>query len=161
MRHHPLTALALLLLGASAGCHGSGATPRGGEESKQSSASVVELRRLAGTWEAVAKVYDGLDQPEEGYRLTVRGDAFEVVQRGKTFIKGTLRVDPSKQPATLDFYPTQGDVPGKPLLAVYDLKDDEFRYCYVNPGEPRPGELTSRRGSERTLVTLRRAKPKQ
>jgi uncharacterized protein (TIGR03067 family) len=106
-------------------------------------------------------VYDGLEQlqPEEIVRMTVRDDAFEVVKHGKPFIKGTLHLDPSRHPGALDFYPVQGKVPEEPLRAVYELKEDEFRYCYVGPGRPRPGELSSVRGSERTLFTYRRVKP--
>jgi uncharacterized protein (TIGR03067 family) len=164
MHKSPLFQVAvLLLLGLLTGCtKGVSTSPLQEKDSTRRVLSEKELQRLQGIWEVTSRIFDGVEQlqPEESVRMTVRGDSFEVTKNGKPFIKGALHLDPTQHPGVLDYYPTQGKVPEEPLRAVYELKDDEFRYCYVGPGRPRPGELSSRRGSERTLFTYRRLKPK-
>jgi uncharacterized protein (TIGR03067 family) len=134
-----------------------------GGDAKQDAAQ-KELKRLQGTWEAVAAVIDGIKQvPQKGkgHHLVIQGDAYTLESAGKPFGKGTLRVDPAKKPPALDLTPADGDSLGKPIPCIYELTGDELRVCMGRIGKARPAEFVSREGSKHILNTYRRLTPKE
>ena len=132
-----------------------------GGDAKQGAAQ-KELKRLEGTWEAVAAVVDGIKQVPakgKGHRLVIQGDAYTLETSVKPFVKGTLKVDPAKKPHTLDLIPADGGASGKPIPCIYELNGDELRVCVGRIGKARPAEFISKEGSRHILTTYRRVTP--
>src|ERR1700720_3417383 len=84
---------------------------------------------LDGDWEMVSTVRDGKDvaPPGEGKALlTINGDSV-TFKMGDMSHKGTIKVDASKTPKTLDLMPADGPQAGKTLVGIYEVKGDELR----------------------------------
>jgi uncharacterized protein (TIGR03067 family) len=121
------------------------------------------LKRLEGAWVITSRVFNGTPQvePRGGTRLLIRGTSYALEAAGDTFVRGSLRVDPTKSPAALDLSPENGPDKGRTLLCIYSTNGDTLRYCFPGSGGFRPNELTAERGSNHELVTLRRLKPRE
>jgi uncharacterized protein (TIGR03067 family) len=129
-----------------------------------------ELRMLEGTWEMVSVVGDGKQQDfGRPIQITIRGDQFTAervgTSTGKSLIgKGPLKVDPGKNPRTIDFITTEGPGKGTQALMFYEVQGDELRLCETRADKsrkdlPRPAEFSAGPGSGRVITTLRRVKP--
>jgi uncharacterized protein (TIGR03067 family) len=71
---------------------------------------------------------------------------------------GTLKLDPSKTPATLDIKIADGPDKGKTQLAIYKLDGDTFTLCFARPEQDRPKEFTAKAGSEHAVFVFKRQK---
>jgi uncharacterized protein (TIGR03067 family) len=122
-----------------------------------------ELKRLEGTWEAVAAVVDGVKQElkkGKGHHLVIQGDTYTLESNGKPFGKGTLKVDPAKKPKAIDLIPTDNKEEGKAIPCIYEQNGDELRLCMGRIGRPRPTNFAAADGSKHILTTYRRVEPK-
>jgi uncharacterized protein (TIGR03067 family) len=134
------------------------------KEKAKKEAVAKELKSLEGDWVVVSLEGNGqkVDVAEgDGSQLSCRGDSYTQSVRGVAEVKGTLVVDPSRTPKTMDLTPAGK---GKPVAALYlyELKGDELRLCgnyYL--GRPRPAELKAQYGSNLIIFTYRRVKPKR
>ena len=111
-----------------------------------SDAVATEMEKFQGTWRQIAHERDGVaDPPEErGWepRVTFSGDTFVVtLADASTPIKGTLKVDPSRQPKALDLTDTFGADAGKTFLAIYAFEGDRLTFCAADAGQERPTEF--------------------
>jgi len=117
-------------------------------------------KELQGTWEAVASVRDGKDQPPDKGGMIVamiEGDAL-TLKIGDQTRTATLKVDATKTPPTMDVLMEDGPQKGKTMKAIYQIKDDELKVCHGEPGADRPTEISSKEGSGLTVVTFKRVK---
>ena len=114
---------------------------------------------LQGTWEAVACVRDGKDQPPDKGAIvaTVEGDAL-TLKVGDEARKCSLKVDASRTPRSMDVLPEDGPHKGETIKAVYEIKGDELRVCHGEPGADRPTGLSAKEGSGLTVMTFKRVK---
>jgi len=116
-----------------------------------SDAIAEEMKKLQGTWKQIAYERDGVTEPldEQGWepRVTFTGDAFVVaLSDGSIPIKGTYKLDPTRNPKTIDWSDTIGEDAGKTLLAIYSLEGDRLVFCAAYPGQERPTEFRTRPG---------------
>src|SRR5262245_52558484 len=121
-----------------------------------------EAERLRGTWLQVAYERDGVTDPpdEQGWdpRVTFAGDTFVVtLADGSTPIKGTFKLDPTRDPKAVDWTDTFGADAGKTFLAVYRLEGDVFTFCAALPGLERPTGFRTKPGQ--VLRVSRRESP--
>ena len=121
-----------------------------------------EMKKLQGTWKQIAYERDGVTEPldEQGWepRVTFTGDTFVVtLADGSIPIKGTYKLDPTRDPKTIDWNDTIGEDAGKTLLAIYSLEGDRLVFCAAYPGLERPTELRTRPGQ--VLRVSQREKP--
>jgi uncharacterized protein (TIGR03067 family) len=140
-----------------------GAALTAGSEARQTAVE-KDLKRLAGTWEAVGAVVDGVKQEPrkgKGHRLVIRDDSYTLEASSKPFAKGTLKVDPSKKPPALDLIPSEGDVAGKTIPCIYEIKGDELRVCVGRIDQSRPTEFDSKEGTKHMLNIYRRIADKE
>jgi uncharacterized protein (TIGR03067 family) len=118
---------------------------------------------LAGTWRAATYALDGKEATAadlKDIRLIIDGDGkFKAQNAGQTFLAGTIKLGPDKNPRAMDITYTEGDLKGQTSLAIYELASDTLRICRAAPGKPRPTEFASRPGSGLTLMSYQRAKP--
>ena len=110
-----------------------------------------EMKKLQGTWKQIAYERDGVTEPldEQGWepRVTFTGDTFVVtLADGSIPIKGTYKLDPTRDPKTIDWADTVGEDAGKTLLAIYSLEGDRLVFCAAYPGQERPTEFRTRPG---------------
>jgi uncharacterized protein (TIGR03067 family) len=119
-------------------------------------------RKLEGAWTATKAERDGKPANDVvGHRLTFTGNRFQIQSKdGKTRYAGTVRVDPSAKPATMDFEHTEGALKGKVWKAIYALDGEKLTTCDngPNPDKGRPSSFEATAGSGYILITFQRAK---
>src|SRR5262249_6605383 len=94
-----------------------------------------------------------MDVPEEILKsIKVRFEGAKVTLEILGEMKdGTVKVDPTKKPPTIDL-----TVDGKTALGIYELDKGTLKMCTAEPGEPRPKDFKSE-GDKQMLVVLKRA----
>jgi uncharacterized protein (TIGR03067 family) len=121
----------------------------------------AELKKLQGTWTVAKQINDGTETPaEEAKKIKVIFDGegkWKVDVEGTTFVEGTLTLDPSKKPKTIDYKITKGDEKDKVLMAIYELEGDSFKHCGAFKGA-RPTAFASAPGSGHTFTVFQRQK---
>ena len=131
--------------------------PCAGDDAKK------ELKSLEGSWEYASILVEGKKVvfPEgKRLRLVIKGDTYTLELYGKRYERGTLAVDPAKQPKALDMTATEGKGKGDKKLGIYEIKGDQLRACLALPGMPRPTTFAADPGSNRLLGEYRRVKAK-
>jgi uncharacterized protein (TIGR03067 family) len=121
-----------------------------------------DLERLQGTWVVVGgeekgDVFTREEAKREGRSLVVKGNSFNWFKRGREKEKATVRLDPTKRPAVLDFiYPGGQGETGNTNHAIYSLDGDRLTICVSrkfqpNRPEERPKKLTTKKGENGDL----------
>ena len=119
-----------------------------------------DRKLLQGTWKPREAVLgDNKIDPMllEKAALVIDGDKYTVRLADKEE-QGSLTIDATKAPKTLDIFPTSGDNNGKTLLAIYELADDKLTVCYSLTPSVRPEDFEA---DSNTLLVVKyeRAKP--
>ena len=119
-----------------------------------------DLKALEGTWKVASAEAGG--QPVESDDLnalvvTITGDHFTVKTK-ESMEGGTLKLDETLNPRTMDATMTEGFEAGKVTRAIYELMGDTLRVCYALDGSERPSELATKDGSPWLLITYQREK---
>jgi uncharacterized protein (TIGR03067 family) len=121
-----------------------------------------DRKTLAGTWQAVSYELDGKKAPADDLKdvqLVVDAEGKATAKRaGQTFIAGTTKIDPTKEPKTIDVSYLEGDIKRQTALGIYEVKGDTLRICRAAPAKDRPTEFSSKPGSGHTLMVYKRAK---
>jgi uncharacterized protein (TIGR03067 family) len=92
------------------------------------------------------------------------GDEFSIKMRDMVITKGKCKIDPSKNPKTIDMEITEAAreiEKGKTIPGIYDLDGNTLKWCYDhsgNKGTGRPQEFSAKTDTKHTLVTLKREK---
>jgi uncharacterized protein (TIGR03067 family) len=151
----PLTLLAALALAADPADKDK---DKGGDAEKDKAA-------LKGKWEPMSSESGGNKDDEseyKQYRLVFDGDKFTILKSGEEHMKGTMKIDASQKPRRLDLVIEEcqeGDMKGKSLEGIYELKGDELKWCFVPPDKgDRPKEFASQSDTSQINVTLKREK---
>lgn len=125
------------------------------------SARANDLKALEGTWKVKAGEARGkaIDSEElKAVIVTIKGDRYEVTtNEGKD--GGTLKLDETQKPKTIDATDTEGLDAGKVVKAIYELSGDTLRVCYAIEGEERPTRFATSEDSPFLLITYEREKP--
>jgi uncharacterized protein (TIGR03067 family) len=132
-----------------------------GSDRPAADANKKDLEAMQGDWAAVSITHDGYKLPDDDAQSlfrTVKGDQYTVFLFKKAISKGTLKVDATKKPKTIDFVPADTGAKSEPILGIYELEGDSWKICYALPGKERPKELTSKKGSGHALAVWEREK---
>jgi len=120
-----------------------------------------DLDRLKGTWNVVAVEINGKRLPAEkteGWKLIIDGNHYRL-QAGKENIEGTYRLDPTKNPRSIDALRTNGADKGKTRRGVYRLNGKHLQMCFGEVGKKtRPHSFITSDGSGLTLYVFERGK---
>ncbi len=119
-----------------------------------------DLKDMTGTWkvesaEAGGKKIESEDLKEIVVKIT--GDRYEVKAKDKVDA-GTLKLDETQKPKTMDATDTEGLDAGKVVKAIYELSGDTLRVCYALEGGDRPTEFATKEGSPLLMLTYKREK---
>jgi uncharacterized protein (TIGR03067 family) len=121
-----------------------------------------DLEMLQDIWSYVPIEQDGAKQQrkrgDDIQTITFQGDKFEVKRGGKVIQAGTQKLDPGKNPKTIDANITEGEGKGTVLLGIYELNGDALTVCFDPQGKKRPTELKTTAGSGYLLVIMQREK---
>jgi uncharacterized protein (TIGR03067 family) len=119
-----------------------------------------DLKAFEGTWQYTSQEADGKEADKEMLKavtITVADGKWEVKHEGKTFLEGTVKLDPSKKPKAADWtITTDGDLKGKTALGIYDVDKETWRHCFAF--DKRPEKFESKEGSKVTNAVLKRVK---
>jgi uncharacterized protein (TIGR03067 family) len=126
-----------------------------GEETKG------DLDKLQGHWVMVESTRDGKKMPAEiNIERTIEGRNYTVTvqsDEGEQVLAGTLKIDSTKKPKTIDATRTQGSDSDKAMLGIYELEGDKQKVCFAPPGKNRPTEFTSKAGTGHVLTIWQKA----
>jgi uncharacterized protein (TIGR03067 family) len=135
----------------------------GAQEAKKEDAVKEELKKLEGTWIAKSLVMDGKEEPnveEKKILLIITGEKFKVSIDDMDLSEGTVVIDPSKKPKTIDLKYTAGPNKDKVEAGIYELDGDNLKTNFTQPAgnTERAKEFTSKEGSNLELITFKRKK---
>ena len=117
-----------------------------------------ELEKLQGVWNFVSLELEGTkfsEQMFKGSKIMIKGDTFTSIAGGITYT-GTVKIDDTKNPKTIDMIFTGGPEKGKTSLGIYELDSDNWKICLGLAGRDRPKEYVTKPGSGHALETLER-----
>jgi uncharacterized protein (TIGR03067 family) len=120
-----------------------------------------DLEAMQGDWAAVSYIQDGQQLPDDdaqAFFRNMKGNEYTVFRFDRPLGKGTFTLDATKSPRTIDAVPAIRGGKGKPILGVYEIKQNRLTLCFAAPGKDRPTEFTSIPGSGRTLTVWEREK---
>lgn len=120
-----------------------------------------DAKSMDGTWLPSTAELGGEKFPDEvrkSIKLVI-GDGKYTVTVGKEPDKGTVKLDPSKKPKSMDITGVEGPTKGKTILAIYEMTGDTLKICYDLSGNARPSAFKTTTGSRLFLVTYHRGKP--
>jgi len=100
---------------------------------------------LQGTW--VLTTINGQPLSDE-LTLTFTGDKYHQTVGGAVNERGTIKVDASKKPMTIDLAITEGADAGKTQLGIVEVTGDTIRGSLDTPGAgQRPADFTIKDGA--------------
>ncbi|MCI0643248.1 MAG: TIGR03067 domain-containing protein [Gemmataceae bacterium] len=120
-----------------------------------------ELKELQGTWSTEK------DGKSASMVISKKDFTFTMTAEGKKGVaKGTVTIDPAKNPKHIDFTIKEGDgefekYAGKTSVAIYELKGDTLRWSANEPGkDARPTAFPEKDGDsgDHLTLTLKREK---
>lgn len=121
----------------------------------------VHRKELDGTWLGVLGRFDGkkvVEDEAKEVQLTISGERYTLV-RGDKIDRGTSKIDPTRNPKTMDLTVMGGEFEGQTLLGIYEVVGDTHKACFSTAGKARPVEFASEPGSGQILWVFARAKP--
>ena len=121
-----------------------------------------DLQAFKGTWRLNSMEEDGKKFSEEEIKEVIGTSdglgKFSVRRGDKLVGEGSIKLDPTKKPRTIDATYTGGERKGQAVLGIYEIESDTFRVCVARPGDERPAEFSAKAGSGRTLIVYKREK---
>lgn len=123
-----------------------------------------EFKKLQGTWVMVSGEQDGAkiaDEHIKKSKITWKGkEVFvDTPHQSKETIRGTVKIDPTRQPREMEWTRSAGPGEGKTMRAIYEfIDDDHYRVCFAPPEKVRPKEFSTKPGSGHMLHVWKRMK---
>ena len=118
-----------------------------------------ELEKFQGKWATASVTVDAQAEDEIMDRfLAIKGEKATFLDKDKERGTGSMKIDPSKSPAHIDFTYEDGAAKGTTLKGIYKFEGDTLTFCYGGFGKDRPTEFASKAGSGVILIVQKRAK---
>jgi uncharacterized protein (TIGR03067 family) len=121
--------------------------------------------QLQGTWVAVSGEIAGQELPEGlvkklGLTLTIKDEKYTFTGDNQDE-EGTIKVDPTKKPKTLDIDIQSGPDKGKKQVGIYTLEGDTWKLCFAKAGnEERPKDFKTTADNDLRMFVMKRQKKK-
>jgi uncharacterized protein (TIGR03067 family) len=123
----------------------------------QSDALKEELKRLQGTWQIELQDEDGkklADDDLKGRTITFGKTLFLVRHQQAMVQIGKLKIDPARDPKTINAVIEKGTHEGDILPGIYSLDGDTLKICLSTDGDSRPKEIKA--GPKLLLLVCKR-----
>jgi uncharacterized protein (TIGR03067 family) len=117
--------------------------------------------KMDGVWAPTSAELGGMKLPDEivkGLKLVIKDSKYTVTVGVQTD-KGTVKVDASTKPKSLDITGAEGPNKDKTFLAIYELTGDTLKVCYDLSGKARPTTFETKPNTQLFLATYKREKP--
>ncbi len=116
------------------------------------------FKRIDGTWIPVSGELGGQPFPGEVLKKIklILKDGQYTAQVGDVADEGSLKLDATRKPPTMDILGTKGPNKDKTILAIYERVDDTLRICYDLGGKKRPTTFQSEKGTQQFFVVYKR-----
>lgn len=125
----------------------------------QDGAAKKELEKFQGKWATVSVTVDAQAEDEIKDRfLAIEDEKATFLYKDAERGTGSLKIDPGKNPAHIDFIYEDGPAKGKILKGIYKFEGDTLTFCYGGFGKDRPSGFASKAGSGSILIVQKRAK---
>src|SRR5262245_38725844 len=114
---------------------------------KPADPNAAALASLQGKW--VINSFNGQPVGEGGMEvsLTFTADKYAQTMNGEVNERGSIKLDASKKPMTIDLIITEGDDAGKTQLGVFEVAGDKLTATLNTPGTTqRPADFTPQEG---------------
>lgn len=109
-----------------------------GQQAKPATATAA----LQGTWQITSINGQAAQEGSPELTLTFTKDGYYQTFGGKVNERGTIKVDATKKPMTIDLIITEGDDAGKTQLGLIEASGDTLRASFARPAEEqRPADL--------------------
>jgi uncharacterized protein (TIGR03067 family) len=120
----------------------------------QARAADADQEKLQGKWTVESFEYNGtpVERMKDATR-EVKDGKYSLTPKVGDVIEGTIKIDPSKKPKTIDL-----DVNGRILKGIYELDGDALKLCYILTDGERPTEFASKPDTSVILILHKRAK---
>jgi uncharacterized protein (TIGR03067 family) len=113
-----------------------------------------------GKWAMTAMEENGRTVAPDDLRgqiTVVRGDRYTQFRGAAVLDGGTFRLFPESSPKQAEFTITDGPAKGKVQLGIYEIDENQVRFCLARPGDrSRPGDFLAGPGSNRVLIVMKR-----
>jgi uncharacterized protein (TIGR03067 family) len=149
-------ALAVVVAGAGVAAVVPGALADGDDATRVK----AELKKFQGTWVDVYAEKAGKQQEQVGdHQLKFDGETFSVADHGRAEEKGTIKLNPSRNPMEIDLRFQGGGKEERTVLGIYTWDGEDLKLCWGEPGGgTRPTEFaTTPEGG--FLVVVKRQDP--
>jgi uncharacterized protein (TIGR03067 family) len=120
-----------------------------------------DSKQLQGAWQAVNFERNGEKAPEDdvkNYKMTIDGDKYKFTAGGDTLSAGTLKLDPTSKPKSIEIVVTEGEHSGNTMKGIYEVDDDNHKICVAEPDKTKPTEFGSKADSGTIYIVFKRAK---
>jgi uncharacterized protein (TIGR03067 family) len=109
-----------------------------------------DLKAMQGTWRPTSGESAGKAMAGDVLKKTklVIKDSKYTVTVGEDPDQGTLKIDASRMPKTMDIISTGGANKGRRIQAIYEIDGDTMKICYDLSGKGRPKEFKTAPGSQ-------------
>ncbi len=117
-----------------------------------------DAKLMDGTWLATDAELAGQKLPAEAlktFKLILKGNDY-TVETAAGADRGTIKLEPDKQPKAMDIIGVEGPNKGKTFLAIFEMKGDTLRICYDLSGQSRPTEFATKAGTALFLAVYKR-----
>jgi uncharacterized protein (TIGR03067 family) len=123
-------------------------------------AAKADRDKLQGTWTVVSLEVGGNEvgaDETKNFKLEFKGDKV-IFTDGKQTHEGTFKLEPTAKPKAIDVIPLDGPDKGKTERGIYAFEGETLKICGADADKERPKGFTTKEGTGRTLVVLKRAK---
>jgi len=113
---------------------------------------------LEGEWAMVSAVFKGVAMAQDMVkwcRRITRGNVTTVVAGPQVMLSASFKLDASQKPAAIDYLNLEGANRKKTQLGIFLLEGEQLQICMAAPGKPRPNNVRSEPGDDRSYTTWR------
>ncbi len=121
-----------------------------------------DLAALQGTWSLVAMETEGdaVGADEfKGWHVVYDGDTVTLHSDTEVRRHGIITLDPTRKPKAINTWDQDGPYDDRTVPGIYELKGDSLKLCFARPGDERPTEFTTKKGTGFLLAVYERRKP--
>jgi uncharacterized protein (TIGR03067 family) len=143
---------ALLIMGCYAGlvCFAGDAPRAQLEPPPGREAAREDLKKMQGSWERVVMEFEGNEAPAEelkGWIANYEEDQLTLKLDNNMYRRGIVTLEPTRKPKAMNTWDQDGPFADQTVPGIYELDGDTTKVCFAEPGEKRPTEFTTKRGT--------------
>ena len=95
----------------------------------------------------------------KGWHAVYEGDSLTLHSDTEVRRHGITTLDPTRNPKAINTWDQDGPYDDRTVPGIYELKGDSLKLCFARPGDQRPTEFTTKKGTGFLLVVYERKKP--